>query len=124
MLFNQILILFSFICQVTTNNTSVVIQNLTIYTAYKFDVVAHYINLLYPHELVGIPSDKVSVVEWTSQDGKLLLLCIQLITISMANVFFKMMNYYPIVPNFRLAGLQFAAPYILILFYSRVFEEV
>ena len=68
--------IFSFICQVTTNSTSVVIQNLSAYTAYKFDVVARYVNLLYPHELVGIPSDVVTVVEWTSEDGKLLSLCI------------------------------------------------
>jgi hypothetical protein len=42
---------------------------LTAYTAYKFDVVARYVNLLYPHELVGIPSDVVTVVEWTSNSN-------------------------------------------------------
>jgi len=54
----------------TTSNTSVVINNLDSYTVYKFDIVAFYTDLIHPTERVGLPSDSVSVLTRTSQDGR------------------------------------------------------
>ena len=60
----------------TTNNTSVVISNLDTYTVYKFNIVGFYADLIHPTERVGLPSDSVSVLVRTSQDGRYLILYI------------------------------------------------
>ena len=60
----------------TTNNTSVVINNLDTCTVYKCNIVGFYTDLIHPTELVGLLSDSVSVLVRTSQDGRYLILYI------------------------------------------------
>ena len=54
----------------TTSNRSVVINNLDTYTVYKFDIVGFYTDLINSTKRVGLPSDSVSVLVRTSQDGR------------------------------------------------------
>ena len=67
-LFPYFIFVFFTYPQIQTMNESVTVQSLTAYTIYQFDIVGKYTHSSY-QSVFGLPSDPVSFIARTSQDG-------------------------------------------------------